>query len=34
MNPTIERGKILIFFIILGARPISTVGPKRDELII
>jgi hypothetical protein len=32
MNPTIERGKILIFFIILDVRPISIGGPKRDQL--
>jgi hypothetical protein len=30
-NPTIERGKILIPFIILGAKLTSTPGPKRSQ---
>jgi len=30
MNP---KEKILISFIILGARPTSTLGPKRDQLV-
>jgi len=29
----IRKGKILIFFIILGAKPTSTLGPKRDQLV-
>jgi hypothetical protein len=33
MNPTIERGKILIPFIILGTRPTSTPSPKRNQLV-
>jgi hypothetical protein len=28
MNPTIESGKILLPFIILGARPTSILGPE------
>jgi len=33
MKPTIERGNILIPFIILNAKPTSTPGPKRDQLV-
>ncbi len=33
MNPTVKRGKILIFFIILAVRLTSTRGPKRDQLV-
>jgi hypothetical protein len=33
MNQTIEKRKILIPFIILGARPTSTPSPKRDQLV-
>jgi len=33
MNQTIEKRKILIPFIILGARPSSTPSPKRDQLV-
>jgi hypothetical protein len=33
-NPTIERRKILIPFIILGAKPTSTPGPKRGQLVL
>jgi len=32
MNPTIESGKILLPFIILGARPTSNLGPEMDQL--
>jgi hypothetical protein len=33
INPTIKKGKIIIFFIILGARPTFTPGPERDQLV-
>jgi hypothetical protein len=33
-TPTIEMGKILIPFIILGAKPTSTPGPKRGQLVL
>jgi len=33
MNQTIEKGKILIPFIILGARPTSPPSPKRGQLV-
>jgi len=33
MNQTIEKRKLLIPFIILGARPTSTPSPKRDQLV-
>jgi hypothetical protein len=32
MNNTIESGKILLPFIILGARPTSILGPEMDQL--
>jgi len=32
MNPTIESGKILLPFIILGARLVSILGPGTDQL--
>jgi hypothetical protein len=32
-NPIIRKGKILILFIILGAKPTSTLGPKRNQLV-
>jgi hypothetical protein len=31
-KPTIESGKILLPFIILGARPASILGPETDQL--
>jgi hypothetical protein len=34
MNPTFKKEKILMPFIILGARPTSTLGPKRDQLVL
>jgi len=34
MNQTIEKRKIPIPFIILGARPTSTPSPKRDQLVL
>jgi hypothetical protein len=34
MNGTIEKGKILIPFIILHARLTSTPSPKRDQLVL
>jgi hypothetical protein len=33
-NPTIEGGKILIPFIILGAKLTSSPGPKRGQLVL
>jgi hypothetical protein len=33
MNSTFKKEKILISFIILGTRPTSTLGPKRDQLV-
>jgi hypothetical protein len=31
-KPTIESGKILLPFIILGAGPASILGPETDQL--
>jgi hypothetical protein len=33
-NPTFLKEKILIPFIISGARPTSSLGPKRDQLVL
>jgi len=33
MNPIVKKGKILIPFIILGVKPTSILGPKRDQLV-
>ncbi len=33
MNPTIKKGKLLLPFIILGAKATLTPGAKRDQLV-
>jgi hypothetical protein len=33
VNPTIESEKIVLPFIILGARPTSILGPEMDQLV-
>jgi hypothetical protein len=33
MNQTIENGKLVLSFIILGTRPTSILGPKTDQLV-